>query len=169
MAQTMAQTTPNPACRVVLLAHAPLASAWGACAAHILGHTPEQLACMDIAPDGDVEATAQQIFQRLACPLTADNTDNTGTLILCDVMGATPFNIAHRVMQQLQARQQTNPQTNQQTVALLAGANLCMVLKALTLNANGAGDVNDLAVQVLQSAHKSMVQVSPASASAACC
>jgi len=128
-------------CRIALIAHAPLASAWASCATHILG-APAQLDCVDIAPDVDSDATVAALVQQLL-----PGAQHNGLLILSDVFGATPFNIARRVVQQLQAQGHA--------AALLSGTNLCMLLKALTLPED---NVRLLAGQVLQSGRKGMVQ-----------
>jgi len=127
--------------RIALIAHAPLASAWASCATHILG-APAQLDCVDIAPDMDSDATVAALMQQLR-----PDAQHNGLLILSDVFGATPFNIARRVVQQLQ--------TQGQAAVLLSGTNLCMLLKALTLPED---NVRLLAGQVLQSGRKGMVQ-----------
>jgi len=133
--------------RIALIAHAPLASAWAACATHILGISAQiesQFECVDIASDVPIEATVKQLAQRLS-----PNNPGDGLLVLSDIFGATPFNIARRVVQQLQAQGQA--------ATLLTGTNLCMLLKALTLAAEHA-DIHVLAEHILQSGHKGIMQ-----------
>ena len=102
--------------KIVLFAHQPLASAWLDCAEHVLGVRPD-VVCIDVPADVNPEALYARVLQQLSG-------STAGTLVLCDVFGATPFNIARRVVQQL--NQMGEP------AALLTGVNLCMVLKALT-------------------------------------
>lgn len=103
--------------RVMLVMHEPLGQAFAACAHHVLG-THVSLHVFDIPADADPDSYCQQIYTRLA-----DDLDQQ-TLILCDIFGATPFNIANR------ARKLAIEAGG--SVSLLAGCNLSMLLKALT-------------------------------------
>lgn len=129
--------------RVVLVAHEPLASAWRDCAEHVLGRKPE-VECVDVSADVDTEVMYRQLLERLSHPVREGSED--GVLVLCDVFGATPFNIARRVVQQL------NLEGGK--AALLTGTNLCMVLKSLTTSSEG---LSVLAEQVLQAGRKGVV------------
>ncbi|MGE8547119.1 PTS sugar transporter subunit IIA [Alcaligenes sp. WGS1538] len=103
--------------RLALIMHEPLASAFASCAEHVLGEQPD-LFVFDIQAD---ECTDKAV-ERLLAQLEART--EPATLILCDLYGATPFNVARRVQQGLQDKGQA--------VHLLTGTNMCMVLKALT-------------------------------------
>lgn len=129
--------------RVVLVAHEPLASAWMSCAEHVLGCAPS-LECVDVPADVDPEALHQQLLERLSVSDAYGKARET--LVLCDVFGATPFNIARRVVQQLNVEGRP--------AVLLTGVNLCMVLKALT---TPCGDVHVLAAQVIEAGRKGVV------------
>ena len=124
--------------KVALVAHQPLAGAWLDCAEHVLGRRPP-VECVDVPADVDPEAMYGQLLERLSGGAG-------GTLVLCDVFGATPFNIARRVVQQL------NLQGEQ--AVLLTGVNLCMVLKALTTS---DVDLKTLAAQVQEAGRKGVV------------
>lgn len=103
--------------RIVLVMHQPLASAFADCARHVLGREPE-LDIVDVPADACPDQQAGVLLSLLqARPSEA-------VLILCDIFGATPFNIANRVRKQFM--QQGGH------VQLITGTNLCMVLKALT-------------------------------------
>lgn len=98
--------------------HEPLATAFSRCAEHVLGGPQSRLHVVDIPADANVDAASEQLSRYLVqAPLP-------GSLILCDLYGATPFNVARNAIKQ--ARQQGA------SVELLTGANLNMVLKALT-------------------------------------
>jgi PTS system mannose-specific IIA component len=103
--------------RVVLVMHAPLASAFSECARHVLGANPD-LAVFDVKP----EDSPDQLTPRLARLLIEAGQE--GVLVLCDIFGATPFNIAQKALK-LAAEQGTSGH-------VVTGTNLCMVLKALT-------------------------------------
>ena len=83
-------------------------------ATHIMGGRPEQLINLGIFAENDpddVLISMRTLVQQL------DTGD--GVLILCDVLGATPCNLASRLIQ-----------TDQ--VACVTGANLPMLIKTLT-------------------------------------
>jgi len=102
---------------LALVMHAPLGSAFADCAAHVLGHKPD-LIVFDVQPDDPPDEASLRLNGLL------ESQGGNGVLILCDIYGATPFNIASRVLAGVRARGKT--------AELLAGANLCMLLKALT-------------------------------------
>src|SRR5690606_8823157 len=77
--------------RIVLVMHKPLGSAFAVCAEHVLGQKPE-LTVFDVAPDADPESQVTRLAARLL------ETPNEATLVLCDIFGATPFNIAKRAI-----------------------------------------------------------------------
>lgn len=103
--------------RIVLVMHEPLGSAFAACAEHILGQKAG-LSVIDVAPDAEPAALVADLSQQLL------QHTNEATLILCDIFGATPFNIAKQALKQATAQGLT--------AHLITGTNLCMVLKALT-------------------------------------
>ncbi|RTZ39301.1 PTS sugar transporter subunit IIA [Candidimonas sp. SYP-B2681] len=102
---------------IVLVMHQPLGSAFAACAEHILGQKVE-LTVFDIAPDAEPKKLISELAQQLAHDV------DEAALILCDIFGATPFNIAKQALK-LATEQGV-------TAHLITGTNLCMVLKALT-------------------------------------
>ena len=103
--------------RVVLVMHEPLGSALADCARHILGHAPE-LDVIDIKGTDTPEIRLPQIVDVLT------GSPTTQSLVLCDIFGATPFNTARKAIEQARSEGVE--------VEVLTGANLCMVLKALT-------------------------------------
>jgi mannose PTS system EIIA component len=102
---------------VLLVAHAPLASALAQAASHVYTCAPEradaQLRTLDVPPDADVEAMVSA-----AVALIGQIDDGNGTLVLTDAFGATPGNVAARLAEAGK-------------VAVVAGVNLPMLLRAL--------------------------------------
>jgi len=74
---------------IVIVAHTPVASAMLGFAEHTYGSSPERVRAVDIAPYEDTKAS----FDRVMKAAYAVNSGN-GILILTDVMGATPANVA---------------------------------------------------------------------------
>lgn len=105
--------------RIVLVMHEPLGRAFAECAAHVLGREPG-LAVFDVIADESPEAVTQRLTRTLI-----EHTDGD-VLVLSDIFGATPFNIARKALAQAA---QHGVQGH-----LVTGTNLCMVLKALTAN-----------------------------------
>ena len=99
--------------------HEPLGRAFAECAAHVLGREP-QLEVIDVVADENTDVAVEQLGRMLA------QTNDGPVLVLSDIFGATPFNIARKAL----------AQAEQQGVQghLVTGTNLCMVLKALTAN-----------------------------------
>jgi len=98
---------------VVVIAHAPLAAAMLACAHHVYGEDIPAVRAIDVVADSDVEAQVERVLQ------AATGLDSgSGVLILVDLFGATPGNIAARV-------------AKPGRIEVVAGLNLSMLLKVL--------------------------------------
>ena len=80
---------------LVIVAHAPLASALKAAAAHAFPEASARLGTLDVHPHEAPDAIEQQLQSRLAEALAADA--RREALILCDVFGATPCNVVQRL------------------------------------------------------------------------
>nr|WP_297356412.1 PTS fructose transporter subunit IIA [uncultured Caldimonas sp.] len=97
---------------ILIIAHAPLASALKACARHTFPDCAATLEALDVPPDlpvEDVEAQARVLL---------DKVRNPDALILTDVFGATPCNIAQRLADGV-------------SVKVVAGANVPMLWRSL--------------------------------------
>ena len=98
---------------LVVIAHAPLASALRACVAHVF---PDRLANI-VAVDVRADASADDSLEGAARAAAA--LGEGPLLILTDVLGATPANVARRLLAQRGGR-------------LIAGANVPMMFRAVT-------------------------------------
>lgn len=102
---------------VLLVAHAPLASALAQAASHVYSCAPEragtQLRTLDVPADADVESMVLA-----AQALVGAIDDGSGTLVMTDAFGATPGNVAARLV-------------DSGKVAVVAGVNLPMLLRVL--------------------------------------
>lgn len=102
-------TTSN---HILLIAHAPLAHALRDCALHVFVDCAADVSVLDVPPHESPESTLATAQTLLA------QSGAARTLVLSDVFGATPSNVAHRLVEGTAAR-------------LLVGVNLPMLLRAL--------------------------------------
>jgi len=103
---------------ILIIAHAPLATALRDCVAHIYGGLPAHIGALDILPDSDTTQAHAQASAEVD-RLREDN----GVLVLTDLFGATPANIATRLASLPQVR-------------VLAGASLAMLVRAVCYRAS---------------------------------
>ncbi len=104
--------------RVVLVMHEPLGQAFAQCVAHVLGSEAPALDVFDVEPDAPPEALVDELAPRLR------SRGEDEVLVVTDIAGATPFNVARQAVERARGEGAR--------VSLVSGANLCMVLKALT-------------------------------------
>ncbi|MBP6338586.1 MAG: PTS fructose transporter subunit IIA [Vitreoscilla sp.] len=97
---------------LLIMAHAPLASALRDVAAHVFPDCLATLDVLDVPPDWDAEQTETAARQHLS------GLAHQQTLILTDVFGATPCNVAHRMADGVNIR-------------VVAGVNVPMLWRAL--------------------------------------
>ena len=98
---------------LMIIAHAPLASALKAVAEHTFPDCAASLAALDVTRDmsiDDVESAARVMLERIRTP---------EALIFTDVFGATPCNAAQRLGDGLQVR-------------VIAGVNVPMLWRSLS-------------------------------------
>ena len=98
---------------ILLIAHAPLASALRDCALHVFPDCASGVVAIDVLPHDAPEDTLEVAAQAL------DNLGATQVLLLTDVFGATPCNIAQKLTDGVHTR-------------LLAGVNLPMLLRCVS-------------------------------------
>ena len=97
---------------ILLIAHAPLAQALRECALHVFADCGDDISVLDVPPTESPEVTLATARMLLA------QSGAARTLVLSDVFGATPSNIAHRLVEGTSAR-------------LIVGVNLPMLLRAI--------------------------------------
>ena len=97
--------------RILLVTHAPLAQALRACALHVFADSAAEVLALDIEADESPEASLARARRLLG-------EGDAPVLVLTDVLGATPCNVAQRLVAGRAAR-------------LVAGVNLPMLLRAI--------------------------------------
>ena len=124
---------------VLLIAHAPLAHALRECALHVFADAGDDIGALDVdahEPPEQTLARAQALRARWG---------ERPVLVLSDVLGATPCNVAQRL-------------ADGERTQLLAGVNLPMLLRALTYRAE---PLADMAQRALDGGMRGVVVVEP--------
>ena len=102
---------------ILLIGHAPLAHALRECALHVFPDCGASLAAIDVQPNLSPEetlATARIAMAQLSQPAQVK-----GVLVLTDIFGATPSNVAQKLVDGVTSR-------------LITGVNLPMLLRAVS-------------------------------------
>lgn len=98
---------------ILILAHAPLASALRACVLHVFPDSASAVSALDVQPNVPPEeslAQARILMRQLGLP---------NTLVVADVFGATPCNVAQKLVDGVHSK-------------LIAGVNLPMLLRTVS-------------------------------------
>lgn len=99
---------------ILIISHGNLGDSLIHCANHVLGEKSQYLTSLSITTHDDPDAAVAK-----ALGLVKQLDQGDGVLILCDICGATPCNIASRLI-------------SPGRVECLAGVNLPMLVRALT-------------------------------------
>ncbi|MBV8618927.1 MAG: PTS fructose transporter subunit IIA [Curvibacter sp.] len=98
---------------IFIIAHAPLAHALRQCALHVFPDCDRDVVALDVQPNVSPEETLA------AARIALRQMGSRGALVLTDVFGATPCNVAQKLVDGVQSR-------------LVAGVNLPMLLRTVT-------------------------------------
>lgn len=101
---------------LLIVAHAPLASALKECASHVYAGCPQKLLAVDVAPDASVDTAAAA-----ALPALREAASDGSALVLVDVFGATPSNVALQLTEL----------AGDLKLKVIAGVNLPMLLRSV--------------------------------------
>lgn len=112
---------------ILLIAHAPLAHALRECALHVFADCGDSVVALDVQPNERPEETLAQ------AQILLDQLGTDSTLVLTDVFGATPCNVAQRLVDGVRSR-------------LVTGVNLPMLLRAVSYRAEPLDSVVTRAV-----------------------
>jgi len=102
---------------ILLIAHAPLANALRQCALHVFPDCGSAVMAIDVQPNLSPEETLAS--SRIALEQLARVPGTHGVLVLTDIFGATPSNVAQKLVDGLSTR-------------LITGVNLPMLLRAVS-------------------------------------
>ena len=125
---------------IVLVTHGRLADEFRLAVEHVVG--PQELMnTIAIGPDDDMEQRRQDILDCVAA-----TNDGSGVIVLTDMFGGTPSNLAISVMQE-------------GMIEVIAGVNLPMLIKLTSIRAN-----NDMASAVYEAQESGRKYINVASA-----
>jgi PTS system mannose-specific IIA component len=102
---------------ILIIAHAPLAHALRSCALHVFPDCGAHLAAIDVQPNMPPEETAATA--RIAMEQLSGVEGVKGVLVLTDIFGATPSNVAQKLVDGVTSR-------------LITGINLPMLLRSVS-------------------------------------
>ena len=118
---------------MVIVTHGGLAQEFQAALEHVHG-PQEQIAAISIGPDDDMETRRDDILQAIKDVNTGD-----GAVLLTDMFGGTPSNLAISVMEQAK-------------VEVIAGVNLPMLIKLASVR--GECNLKDAISQAQEAGRK---------------
>ncbi len=122
---------------ILIIAHAPLASAMRQCVAHVFADDAQGLAALDVQANTPPEETLAQ------ARILVQGLGPRPVLVLTDVFGATPCNVAQQLVDGVNTR-------------LVAGLNLPMLLRAVSYRHE---PLDTLVARVLAGASQGVMQV----------
>jgi PTS system mannose-specific IIA component len=102
---------------ILLIAHAPLANALRQCALHVFPDCGSTVMAIDVQPNLSPEETLAAA--RIALDQLTQPRQIKGVLVLTDIFGATPSNVAQKLVDGITSR-------------LITGVNLPMLLRAVS-------------------------------------
>jgi PTS system ascorbate-specific IIA component len=122
---------------ILIIAHAPLASALRASVLHVFPDVANGILALDVPPSESPEVTEQ------AARALLRSFDVPDTLVLTDIFGATPCNVAQKVVDGIHSK-------------LVAGVNLPMLLRTVNYRHE---PVDVLVARALAGGTQSIMQV----------
>ena len=102
---------------ILIIAHAPLAHALRQCALHVIPDCGAHVAAIDVQPNLPPEETLS--MAKIAMDQLVRPGNIKGVLVLTDIFGATPGNVAQKLVDGVKSR-------------LITGVNLPMLLRAVS-------------------------------------
>jgi PTS system ascorbate-specific IIA component len=125
---------------IFIIAHAPLANALRDCAMHVYPECAGEIIALDVLPNAQPEETLRQ------AQLALRNVPKHGLLVLTDIFGATPANVAQKIVGSHPAK-------------LIAGVNVPMLFRAVCYRQES---LDDLVARALAGGTQGVMQVAMA-------
>lgn len=102
---------------ILIIAHAPLANALRQCALHVFPDCGPGVVAIDVQPNLSPDETLGSA--RIALDQLSQQPQVSGVLVLTDIFGATPSNVAQKLVDGVKSR-------------LITGVNLPMLLRSVS-------------------------------------
>lgn len=128
--------------RILIIAHAPLAHALRQCALHVFPDCEADLAALDVQPNMPPEESLGAA--RIVLAQLTDDPAVKGVLVLTDIFGATPCNMAQKLVDGSRSR-------------LITGVNLPMLLRSVSYRKE---TLANLVTRAVSGATQGVMQVS---------
>ncbi len=129
---------------LLVITHESLGHAFNSLACHFFGQAPDNLRLLNVDKNDNPDVVLQQ-----AMHLIDEVNKGSGVLLLTDIFGATPFNIANKLIKDSQ-------------VVLLTGLNAPMMVKAIQDSVT-SDDLPHFAQSVKQAATNGIIEINLAS------
>lgn len=113
---------------LLLITHGDIGACLLATAAHMMGPPPLRAASLAVREDADPEALRAE-----ACRVVGELDEGDGVLVLTDIFGGTPSNVAHSVH-------------DRRRVHTVSGVNLPMLVRVLNYPGLGLAEMAEKAV-----------------------
>lgn len=130
---------------ILIVAHTPLAGAMIGFIEHTYGELPKLVGAVNIPPHEDVRISEERVLVAANQVKSSD-----GILVLTDVLGATPANVASRL---------TKPGVMDCKVLVLAGINLPMLMRAISYREDG---LESVALKAMQGGQNGIIRLGTA-------
>ena len=131
---------------ILIVAHTPIAGSMLGFVEHTYGKAPVRMAAVDIPPYEDTKVSFDRVYEA-----ATQVQSEYGILVLTDVMGATPANVATRL---------ARSDLFQCKVIVLAGVNLPMLLRTVCYRHE---NLEDLTRRALDGGTQGVVQLTRSS------
>jgi PTS system ascorbate-specific IIA component len=127
---------------ILIVAHTPIAGSMLGFVEHTYGKVPVRMAAVDIPPHEDTKISFDRVYEA-----ASKVQSEYGILVLTDVMGATPANVATRL---------AKSGLFQCKVIVLAGVNLPMLMRAISYRGTG---VESVALKAMQGGQNGIIRL----------
>lgn len=127
---------------ILIVAHTPIAGSMLGFVEHTYGKVPVRMAAVDIPPHEDTKISFDRVYEA-----ASKVQSEYGILVLTDVMGATPANVATRL---------AKSGLFSCKVIVLAGVNLPMLMRAISYRGTG---VESVALKAMQGGQNGIIRL----------
>ena len=118
---------------ILIVAHTPIASAILEFVEHVYSSVPDQIFAIDVSAHEDTKVITQRLLERIE-----QMQSSSEVLILTDIMGATPSNVASKL---------SSSASTGKVLQIVTGLNLPMLLRAISHRHEPLDEIVEKALQ----------------------